>query len=81
IEANLKDKKATSDWIMIRSYVNQSLKSVKYLLPQKPIYKITQLINRTKQQMAMNPQLTNLNIVVAQLNAELQDELKLLTKK
>src|SRR5260364_158463 len=82
LEADLKDEKAISDW----DYYKVRCQSI-YRACKPPtalethIQKLNKKIMELNNKMARNPQLADLSIVVMQLNSELQEELKLLTKK
>lgn len=82
IEAELMDENAFSDWDYYKNRCQSIYRACK--LPTAPdtcIQKLYKRLTELNNKIAANPQLTNLNIVVIQLNTKLQDKLKLLTKK
>ncbi|CAG8786118.1 8831_t:CDS:2, partial [Racocetra fulgida] len=68
------------------AYVSQTKPFVTYYqtpptAPETRIHKLHKKITELNNKMAMNPQLSDLSIVITQLNSELQEELKLQTEK
>src|SRR6185437_2500443 len=82
IKDDLKNMEATSDWDYYKVRCQSIFRACKPpTTPETRIQKIHKRITELNNKMARNPQLMDLSIVVEQLNLELQDELKLLTKK